>query len=85
MTTTEEPAAIHLAPAAGWTASQRDQFLAWACESSGDSDGLVEAPTSLRGANTKAAYSVVADLINQGWDLSCGPTEVLVRSLGHRG
>lgn len=80
MTTTEEPAAIHLAPPAGWTASQRDQFLAWVRESSGDSDGLVEAPTSLRAASTKAAYSVVADLINQGWDLSCGPTEVLVRA-----
>lgn len=80
MTTTEEPAAIHLAPPAGWTAAQRDQFLAWVRESSDDSDGLVEAPTSLRSASTKAAYSVVADLINQGWDLSCGPTEVLVRA-----
>jgi hypothetical protein len=80
VTTTEEPAAIHLAPPAGWTAAQRDQFLAWVRKSSDDSDGLVEAPTSLRAASTKAAYSVVADLINQGWDLSCGPTEVLVRA-----
>ena len=80
MTTTEEPAAIHLAPPAGWTAAQRDQFLAWVRESSDDSDSLVEAPTTLRSASTKAAYSVVADLINQGWDLSCGPTEVLVRA-----
>jgi hypothetical protein len=80
VTTTEEPAAIHLAPPAGWTAAQRDQFLAWVRASSDGSDSLVEAPTSLRAASTKAAYSVVADLINQGWDLSCRPNEVLVRA-----
>lgn len=80
MTTPEEPAAIRLAPPAGWTVSQKDHFLAWVREASDDADGLVKAPTSLRAASTKAAYSIVADLINQGWDLSCEPTEVLVRA-----
>lgn len=80
MTTPEELAAIRLAPPAGWTVAQRDHFLAWVRKANDNADGLVKPPTSLRAASTKAAYSVVADLINQGWDLSCEPTEVLVQA-----
>lgn len=60
--------------------SQRDRFLAWVREARDDTDGLVEAPKSFRTASVRAAYSVLADLINQGWEVSCEPTEVLVRA-----
>ena len=80
MSTPTEPATLRLAPPEGWTVSQWDRFLAWVREARNDVDGLVEAPTLLRSASVKAAYSVVADLINQGWEVSCEPTEVLVRA-----
>ena len=79
MNAASEQATIRLGAPPGWSTSQRDRFLTWVQEAPTSTDGLVEAPTSLRSLSAKAAYSVMADLINQGWDLSCEGTEILVR------
>lgn len=42
-------------------------------------NGLAEAPPSLPSASLEAAFSVVADLVNQGWELTCEATEIVVR------
>jgi hypothetical protein len=80
VSTSEERATLRLALPAGWTPSQRNRFLEWVREARKDNDCLVEAPVPLRNPSVKAAYSVVADLMNQGWELSCDPTELLVRA-----
>lgn len=80
MSAASEQAPICLGAPPGWSASQRDRFLTWVQGARRSTDGLVEAPTSLRSLSAKAAYSVAADLINQGWDLSCEGTEILVRA-----
>lgn len=76
----EERAPLRLSVPAGWTSSQRNRFLEWVREACKADDDLVEAPIPLRNPSVKAAYSVMADLINQGWELSCEPTEILVRA-----
>lgn len=78
MSTPEDRPTIHLGLPEGWTPTQRRRFPEWVRISLTD-NGLAEAPPSRPSARLEAAYSVVADLVNQGWELTCETTEIVVR------
>lgn len=79
MSTFDGRESLRLDLPAGWSPSQRERLLQWVGETRRHDEGLVEVPPALRNTSVKAAYSVIADLFNQGWELSCGSSEVFVR------
>src|SRR4051812_20469262 len=56
-----------------WSAAQRRALLAWA-ELVGT--GAAAAVPATRNTSLTAAYSVIADLVDQGWRLSVNPTHL---------
>ncbi|MGQ0679904.1 MAG: Druantia anti-phage system protein DruA [Actinomycetota bacterium] len=74
----DDPPMFRLSLPAGWTPSQRSRFLDWV-RGTREEHLPVEAPRSLPNASVDAVYAITADLLNQGWELACEPTQVIVR------